>query len=112
MRRYEIIERSPRSMPPMRTRLVDVRGNVTKVCITILAVMISTPVAAQWLDHPTPGLPRTADGKPNLAAPAPRTQDGKPDLSGHWGMNAGAYFSNVAADFKSLERSSRGRTRW
>lgn len=41
-------------------------------------------VQAQWLNYPTPGLPRTADGKPNLAAPTPRTADGKPDLSGVW----------------------------
>ena len=39
---------------------------------------------AQWLNYPTPGIPRTPDGKPNLAAPAPRTADGKPDLSGIW----------------------------
>jgi hypothetical protein len=41
-------------------------------------------LGAQWLDWPTPGIPRTADGKPNLTAPAPRTPDGKPDLSGLW----------------------------
>ena len=29
-------------------------------------------------------MPRTADGKVNLSAPAPRTPDGKPDLSGVW----------------------------
>jgi hypothetical protein len=40
--------------------------------------------AGQWLDHPTPDVPRTRDGKPNLAAPAPRGPDGKPDLSGIW----------------------------
>jgi len=39
---------------------------------------------AQWLNFPTPGTPRTRDGKPNLAAPAPRALDGKPDLSGVW----------------------------
>jgi len=39
---------------------------------------------AQWLDHPTPGTPRTRDGKPNLSAPAPRASNGKPDLSGLW----------------------------
>jgi hypothetical protein len=39
---------------------------------------------AQWLNYPTAGVPRTSDGKPNLAAPAPRTADGKPDLSGMW----------------------------
>lgn len=42
------------------------------------------PASAQWLDRPTPGIPRTADGKPNLAAPAPRGPDGKPDLTGIW----------------------------
>jgi hypothetical protein len=36
------------------------------------------------LNFPTPGTPRTADGKPNLTAPAPRALDGKPDLSGVW----------------------------
>jgi hypothetical protein len=40
-------------------------------------------VAAQWPAHPTPAVPKTADGKPNLSGPAPRT-DGKPDLSGIW----------------------------
>ena len=39
---------------------------------------------AQWLNFPTPGTPRTRDGKPNLAAPTPRTADGKPDLTGVW----------------------------
>jgi hypothetical protein len=47
-------------------------------------VMATTPAAAQWLDRKTPGIPRTADGKPNLTAPAPRAPDGKPDLSGVW----------------------------
>src|SRR5579863_4168784 len=46
---------------------------------------VATPLACgQWLHYPTPGIPRTPDGKPNLSAPAPRTQDGKPDLSGIW----------------------------
>jgi hypothetical protein len=39
---------------------------------------------AQWLNYPTPGTPRTRDGKPNLSAPAPRASNGKPDLSGVW----------------------------
>jgi hypothetical protein len=39
---------------------------------------------AQWVNYPTPGAPRTHDGKVNLAAPAPRAANGKPDLSGLW----------------------------
>jgi len=42
------------------------------------------PASAQWLDRATPGVPRTPDGKPNLAAPAPRGPNGKIDFSGIW----------------------------
>jgi len=48
------------------------------------AFLLSVPLAAQWLNYKTPGIPRTPDGKPNLSAPVPRTADGKPDLSGMW----------------------------
>ena len=39
---------------------------------------------AQWPSYPTPGIPRTADGKPNLSAPAPKTAEGHPDFTGIW----------------------------
>jgi hypothetical protein len=52
--------------------------------LALLLSAVGSTAAAQWLDYPTPGIPRTADGKPNLAAPAPRTADGKPDFSGLW----------------------------
>jgi hypothetical protein len=42
------------------------------------------PAMAQWIDFPTPGIPRLADGKPDMGAVAPRSGDGKPDLSGIW----------------------------
>jgi hypothetical protein len=44
----------------------------------------SDRLAAQWLKNPTPGVPRKADGKVNMTAPAPRMANGKPDLSGLW----------------------------
>src|ERR1700730_3149658 len=80
-----------------------------------LVLALSTSLAAQWPPYPTPGVPRTADGKPNLAAPTPRTADGKPDLSGIWEPTAspvgppeptagdgppGATFFDVAAGLK------------
>src|ERR1700738_836946 len=49
-----------------------------------LVAFLATGAPAQWLNFPTPGTPRTRDGKPNLAAPTPRAPDGKPDLSGVW----------------------------
>jgi hypothetical protein len=70
---------------------------------SIVASVISGPLAAQWLNHPTLGIPRTADGKPNLTAPAPRTPDGKPDLSGLWTKISPKYARNIAADLKPGE---------
>ena len=68
--------------------------------ITLTAFV--TPLAAQWVQHRTPGIPRTADGKPNLTAPAPRTADGKPDLTGLWEGVADVDVSSVG-DLKSAD---------
>jgi hypothetical protein len=65
------------------------------------------PVHAQWLKLPTAGLPRTADGKPNLTAPAPKTADGKPDLTGIWEPDGTKYLRNIAADLKPGDISFR-----
>jgi hypothetical protein len=89
---------------------------------------------AQWLNYPTPGTPRTRDGKPDLSAKAPRASNGKPDLSGVWqtefappgeierlvGPNVkiltapgddpttfSKYSFNILADFKSEENPMR-----
>ena len=35
----------------------------------ILIALLSTGAQAQWLNFPTPGTPRTRDGRPNLTAP-------------------------------------------
>jgi len=50
-----------------------------------IILAVTPALFAQYVDFPTPGVPRTPDGKPNLNAPAPRTADGKPDLSGMYG---------------------------
>jgi hypothetical protein len=74
--------------------------------IAVVTIALSAPLAAQWLNQPTPGIPRTSDGKPNLAAPAPRTPDGKPDLSGLWNRLSPKYHRNIAADLKPEEIQS------
>ena len=66
---------------------------------------------AQWLNHPTPGAPRNADGRPNLSAPVPPTADGRPDLAGIWAAECSIYgrddcfvrslFFDLAKDLKA-----------
>ena len=69
---------------------------------------------AQWPSEPTPGAPRTPDGKVIMTGPAPRI-NGKPDLSGIWQVEAepraagglfglgespnSKYFRDVLSDF-------------
>ena len=57
---------------------------IVRAILVFAITALAAPASAQWLDHPTKGLPRTADGKPNLSAPAPRTPQGGIDLSGIW----------------------------
>ena len=52
--------------------------------LAVALFILQVAAYAQWLGYPTPGIPRTKDGKPNLAAPAPKAQDGKPNLAGIW----------------------------
>ncbi|MDP8990325.1 MAG: hypothetical protein M3N41_09650 [Acidobacteriota bacterium] len=63
-------------------------------------VLLGNTAYAQWLNLPTPGIPRTADGKPNLTAPAPRTPDGQPDLSGLWQPAPNPYRIDLIQDLK------------
>ena len=53
-------------------------------CVPALVCTAVLPLCAQWPDYPTPGVPRTRDGKPKFDAPAPRTAEGKPDFTGIW----------------------------
>lgn len=77
--------------------------SISLASLAMVTSVLSVPLSAQWLNHPTPGIPRTADGKPNLAATAPRTANGKPDLSGVWNKISPKYARNIAADLKPGE---------
>lgn len=68
-----------------------------------IVCLLSAPLAAQWLSYPTPGIPRTAAGKPNLNAPAPRAASGKPDLTGLWQRISPKYERDIATDLKPGE---------
>jgi len=54
----------------------------------VAAFLIAPATQAQWINYPTPGIPRTADGKPDLSAPVPKAADGHPDLSGVWSSDS------------------------
>ncbi|MGA2714784.1 MAG: hypothetical protein ABSG41_16915 [Bryobacteraceae bacterium] len=84
--------------------------------VTVLVALLAgapSAVSAQWLNYPTPGIPRLSGGKPNLRAPAPRMPDGKPDLSGIWdddgchsaGVDCGGknLFFDLARDLKASD---------
>ena len=84
---------------------------MTNLLSAALAGLLAVAAPAQWLHYATPGIPRLADGKPDLSAPAPRGADGKPDLSGVWAVKCGVYgldscftrslFFDLAKDLKT-----------
>lgn len=63
----------------------NLRSPMKPLINAIMAVLIfAAALLAQWPPYATPGVPKLADGKPNMDGPAPRTADGKPDFSGIW----------------------------
>jgi hypothetical protein len=67
--------------------------------ILVAATILTGAVDAQWLKYPTPSIPRTKDGKPDLNAPAPKFPNGSVDPSGLWYPAAG-YIRDLAKDIK------------
>jgi hypothetical protein len=67
-----------------RTTTVAMAPLVTAALVILGASFAANDLAAQWMHNSTPGVPRKADGKVNMSAPAPRMTNGKPDLSGLW----------------------------
>ena len=72
-------------------------------------LLLCAHASAQWLNYPTPGIPRLPDGKPNLAAARPLSADGRPSLSGIWAVECSVYgdacftkslFFDLAKDLK------------
>ena len=55
-----------------------------KLLAIVLAMLMTSPGYAQWFDWEYPLVPRTSDGKPDMAAAVPRTHDKRVDLSGLW----------------------------
>jgi hypothetical protein len=82
----------------------------------LLAAILAAPGAAQWVGYPTAHVPRKADGKVDMTAPAPRLANGKPDFSGIWisdrtepgketisdtsSLPSGRYMQNMGVDFE------------
>jgi len=60
----------------------DLHAEFRMTSKSLLVLLASA--AAQWLNYPTLGVPKTPSGLPNLGALASRAADGHTDFSGIW----------------------------
>lgn len=72
----------------------------SRVILVAIVVLSCAAAEAQWLNQPTPGIPRLPDGTPDLSAPAPKLADGRTDLSGIWEVGHMRYFHDLAYDME------------
>jgi len=66
------------------SRVSSARAAWRHSLLSCVLIAVAWPLAGQWIEYPTAGVPRRADGTPDLTAPAPRGASGKPDISGLW----------------------------
>ena len=86
--------------------MITTSSNARRVSVAVLTIAwaATATVGAQWDPYPSKNVPRTADGKVDMKAPARRMADGKPDLSGFWvPTQAVKHLLNLAADMKPGE---------
>src|SRR5204863_794088 len=86
------------SRSPERTNGGSMRRLDVFACALVAVIGVPALGFAQWIRYPTADLPRNADGKLNLTAPAPRLPDGHPDLSGLWHAAQPRQCVNAAGD--------------
>lgn len=86
-------------MSASRTRPArPIRSLAALLVLTGLSLAVAAPAGAQWWIGVPDKLPRTADGEPDLMAPAPKLADGTPDLQGIWYQDTNKYTRDIAAD--------------
>jgi hypothetical protein len=60
-----------------------------RAVLLLLLTFLIQDATAQWVNHPTPGTPRTRDGKPILTARTPRAPNGSISSPHPVGMSLG-----------------------